>query len=120
MIYIAYHFVRSKFSGNLKALRTDRESTIEGKKRKINDISRLAKFGTRNRELNLLSSYWLLKLLSWYKQVETDRLHVFVGCVLVGTKVKLRENSYHKIRGVYSFSIEPRPEYSRLVDFNKM
>lgn len=120
MIHIFYHFIRSRFSGNLKALRTDRESVIEGKKRKINDISRLAKFGTRNRDLNLLSSYWLLKILSWYKQVETDRLHVFVGCVLVGTKVELRENAYYKIRGVYNLSVEPRSEYRRLVNFKEV
>ncbi|WP_193072187.1 polysaccharide pyruvyl transferase family protein [Pseudomonas sp. FME51] len=119
MAYIAYHFVRSRFTGDLQALRTDRESRIEGKKKKINDISRLAKFGTRNRELNLVSSYWLLKVLSWYERVETDRLHVFVACVLVGTKVRLRENSYYKIRGVYDFSIKSKPDYSRLVDFKK-
>lgn len=81
-LYILYHFIRSRFKGELKALRTDRESRFPGKKKKINDVSSLARFGTGSKKLNYCSSYWMLKILSWYKVVETDRLHVFVACSL--------------------------------------
>lgn len=117
--YILYHFLRSRFSKKLIALRTDRESKIsDRRKKKINDISRVAKLGTRDRSLNILSSYWFVKILSWYDVVETDRLHVFVGCVLVGRKVILHENAYHKIKGVYEYSILPNPKYAPLVSFS--
>lgn len=116
MLYIAYHYVRSRFTKSLSALRTDRESKIGGPKRKINDISIVAKFGTRDRDLNLFSAKWLLKVLSWYDVVETDRLHVFVGCMLVGTRVVLHDNAYHKITGVFEYSVKPHPTYSSLVD----
>lgn len=119
LLHIAYHFIRSRFTKELVALRTDRESKIpDGRKRKINDISRVAKLGTRNRDLNFLSSYWFIKILSWYDVVETDRLHVFVGCVLVGTRVVLHENAYHKIKGVYEYSILPHQVYAPLVSFS--
>lgn len=116
LLYIVYHFLRSRFVKTLPALRTDRESTITNRrKKKINDISRVAKFGTKNRDLNILSSYWLLKILSWYEVVETDRLHVFISCVLVGTKVVLHENAYHKIKGVYEYSVQDDSSYGQLV-----
>lgn len=115
MAYVFWHRLRSKATGRLVALRTDRESVTLGRKRKFNDISLVAKFGTRDRELNMLSAYWLLKVLSWYDVVETDRLHVFVGCVLVGTKVILHENAYYKIKGVYEYSVRAHPTYAPLV-----
>ena len=115
MLYIAYHYLRSRFRKSLAALRTDRESRIEGPKKRINDLSSVARFGTRDRSLNLFSARWLLKVLSWYDVVETDRLHVFVGCMLVGTKVVLHDSCYHKIRGVFEYSVRSHPVYSSLV-----
>lgn len=106
IFYILFHYLRSRFASELKALRTDRESRFPGKKRKINDISSLAKFGTESKELNYSSSYWMLKILSWYKVVETDRLHVFVACSLLEKQVVLHSNTYHKIEGVYNYSIK--------------
>lgn len=117
LIYIFYHYVRSRFVAELKAFRTDRESIRPGRYRKINDISSLAKFGTGSADLNYCSSYWMLKILSWYKLVETDRLHVFVACVLLGKKVTLHSNSYYKNRGVYDHSISGDEMRSKNVDF---
>lgn len=116
-LYIAYHYINSRFNKRLVALRTDRESTISGQKSKLNDISRITRFGTRSQEKNILSSRWLLKILSWYDTIETDRLHVFIGCLLVGTKVVLREGVYHKIKGVYEHSVQSDPSYVKLVNF---
>lgn len=116
-LYIAYHYMNSRFIKKLVALRTDRESATSGQKRKVNDISRIARFGTRSHAENILSSYWLLKVLSWYDTIETDRLHVFIGCLLVGTKVVLREGVYHKIKGVYEYSVLPNPSFAQLVNF---
>lgn len=119
LLKVGYHFVRSRFNKKLAALRTDQESKLEGhKKLKLNDISRVTRLGTHNKEANFLSAYWFLKVLSWYEVVETDRLHVLIGCVLVGTKVILYENSYHKIKGVYDFSIASFNKYNTLVEFD--
>lgn len=117
MLQLAYHYLRSRLTSSLVALRTDRESRLPGCAKPINDISTIARFGTRTRALNLFSARWLLKALSWYKVVETDRLHVCLGCLLVGTQVVLRENAYHKIRGVFEYSIRPHPTYAPLVSF---
>lgn len=117
MLQLAYHYLRSRLTPSLVALRTDRESRLPGRAKPINDISAIARFGTRTRALNLFSARWLLKALSWYNTVETDRLHICLGCLLVGTKVVLRENAYHKIRGVFEYSIRPHPTYAPLVSF---
>jgi exopolysaccharide biosynthesis predicted pyruvyltransferase EpsI len=115
LIFIAYHYFRSRFIKTLPAFRTDRESILKNKKNKINDISLVAKFGTKTPEQNICSSQWLLKVISWYETVETDRLHVFVASVLVGTHVVLHDNAYYKIKGVYEFSVKDNPAYTRLV-----
>ena len=115
--YISYHFFRSFFVGELKAFRTDRESARSKKGRKFNDISSLAKFGTASADLNYCSSYWMLKILSWYKSIETDRLHVFVASVLLNKKVVLHKNSYYKNEGVYAYSINGKSARSGSVEF---
>lgn len=117
VLYILFHYFRSRYISNLKAFRTDKESRFSGRKRKINDISSLAKFGTGSRGLNYCSSYWMLKILSWYEVVETDRLHVFVACSLLGKQVVLHSNSYHKIEGVYNYSVKDSVGRAGKVDF---
>lgn len=112
---IGYHYGRSRFIGRLAAWRTDGESLLREKKPKINDISLLTKFGTTNQEMNRCTAQWLLKTLSWYDVVETDRLHVCIACALVGTRVILHLNAYHKIKGVFEYSIQPDPRYAHLV-----
>jgi exopolysaccharide biosynthesis predicted pyruvyltransferase EpsI len=117
IIYVFYHYSRSSLIKTLPALRVDRESIINGRKRKLNDISLVVKFGTAGYEQNICSAQWLLKVLSWYDVVETDRLHVFIACVLVGTRVILHGNAYHKIKGVYEFSAKNNDKFARLVEY---
>lgn len=104
---LGYHFLRSRFIKSVRAYRTDIESTSGGNFPLRNDLSLVCKFGDRTLAENAFSAKWFLRLLSWYDLVETDRLHVMIGCVLVGTRVKVKPNRYHKIQGVYEFSIAP-------------
>lgn len=115
--YIAYHYLRSRIRPGLQVFRSDRESRLDLKKKRINDLSQVARFGTLGFDLNVCSAYWFLKVISWYDSIETDRLHVFIGGVLLGKKVILHENSYHKIRGVYKSSIADNDAFKNLVSF---
>ena len=117
MLKVYYQIIRSVFYRELKALRTDHESILGIGAKKINDISRIAKFGTKGIFENAYSSISLLNIVSRYKLVETDRLHVFIACMLAGTKVRLRDNKYYKIKGVYEYSVKTSEPYSHLVDY---
>lgn len=112
---IFFHYLRSLLIDRLPAFRTDNESRHKERHRKLYDISLITKFGTKTQEQNQRSASWLVRVMSWYKVVETDRLHVCIACVLAGTKVKLHFNNYHKIKGVYEHSIQPNHKYSSLV-----
>lgn len=118
-LYCHYHKFRSAFHDELDAFRTDSESVLLGKKRKINDISSVSKFGTKNRLENLYSAKKMLELLSSYEHIKTDRLHVMIGCILAGTPVTAFDNAYYKIRGVYEYSIQPNTLHSPLVTFKQ-
>lgn len=85
--------------------------------RRREDLPILTNLGTTDRALNTLTARWLLEVLSWFRAVETDRLHVGIGCALLGIPVRLHANHYHKIRSVYEYSLRDHPDYSRLVTF---
>lgn len=114
----AQHRLRAARGETLQAWRTDRESARNiGDARRREDLSALADFGTLDAAANFHSGQWLLRVASWYSVVETDRLHLGIACLLVGTRAVLHANDYHKIRGVYEYSIAPFPERARLVTF---
>ena len=43
--------------------------------------------------------------LSKFKEVNTNRLHIGIAAALLGKAVNLYRGSYHKIAGVYDFSM---------------
>lgn len=115
-------FVQHRLSGlrghTLGAWRADAEArgSTEGLQRRY-DISKLADYGALNRADSLYSARRLLEVAGWYRAVETDRLHMGVACLLMGTPVTLYANDYHKVRGVYEQSIAPYPQRRALVHF---
>ena len=113
------HRLQAVRGRSLQAWRTDAEASYDasGNQRRY-DISSLADFGTLDRRSSLYSAQWLLRVAGWYRQVATDRLHMGIACLLMGTPVTLYANDYHKIRGVYEHSIAPYPHRSRLVRFS--
>lgn len=115
---LARHRVRGARGATLRAWRTDGEASYDasGNLRR-DDVSQLADFGTLTRAASLYSAQWMLRVASWYQRVETDRLHMAIACVLMGTPVTLFDNDYQKIRGVYEQSIAPRPDRSRFAQF---
>ena len=57
----------------------------------------------------------MLKALSRFDFVRTDRLHVGIAAALTGADVELLDNSYGKLSGVYAQSLHTLPH----VSFNK-
>lgn len=114
----AQHRRRAARGETLYAWRVDGESAGErpGARRR-DDLSELASFGCLRPGDNRLSAQWLLRVCGWYRRVETDRLHLGVACLLMGTPVVLHGNDHHKIRGVYEQSIAPHPHRRALVEF---
>lgn len=84
----------------LQAWRVDNEASGEREARWRDDLSLTANFGTRDRHSIETSAGWLMRAISWYERVETDRLHVGIGAALLGTPVTIHTNSYYKIRGI--------------------
>ena len=113
----ARHRVRARRGLPLTAWRSDSEATSDRQARRRDDLSALADFGTLDRAANLRSARKMLEVISWYDSVETDRLHVGVGAALLGKPVTLHANAYHKIRGVYEYSLRDDPRYSPLVTY---
>lgn len=114
---ILYHLARARRQEHLDAWRTDSEATGAHTGRWRDDLALLTGFGTRDRDLNLYSARWLTTVVSQYGSVSTDRLHVAVAAMLMGTPVTMHANNYHKIRGVYEYSIADDPARRALVRF---
>jgi exopolysaccharide biosynthesis predicted pyruvyltransferase EpsI len=123
LLLVLYHVIRSRFASKMPALRTDGESTKINRSSIFNDVSLICKFGNTNLIENKISAYFFLKVLSGYQTIQTDRLHVAIACAIAGIKVEVYNNSYHKIRGVYDYSIRRNNLYSdnvRFVDDEKI
>lgn len=54
-----------------------------------------------------LSDY--LGTIADHKVVCTDRAHVAIAAAQMGREVRLWENAYHKVRGIYEYSLERMP-----------
>lgn len=102
---------------DLAAWRTDVESDGSHGARWRSDVSLVANFGTADRRAVLTSTGWLFRALSWFRRVETDRLHVGVAAALLGMPVQFHANAYHKVRGVYEYSLRDDPRFAGLVTF---
>lgn len=81
------------------------------------DLSLVANFGTTDHAAIERSAGWLLRAISWFDRVETDRLHVGIGAALLGRPVTIHTNSYHKIRGIYEYSLRDDPRLGPLVRY---
>lgn len=115
---IARHRALSTRQHTLAAWRVDAESTgAHPEAAWRDDLSLVTNFSTLDRASVELSGGWLLRVLSWYERVRTDRLHVGIGAALLGKPVELHANSYHKIRGIYEYSLRDDPRLGPLVRF---
>jgi exopolysaccharide biosynthesis predicted pyruvyltransferase EpsI len=72
------------------------------------DVSAAFAFGTWPHAAEL-SAWCLLEALRLVDSVETDRLHVAIGCALLGRHCILHDNSYGKNKSVYDHSLRRFP-----------
>ncbi len=86
-------------SGTLNAFRTDAESLLHRVPYRNFDISDMG------RETNLTL---LMDTVANFETVYTDRLHVAIAGAILGKRVHLFEGNYHKIRGIYEYSLQDR------------
>ncbi len=104
--------------GTLTAWRVDAESSgAHPQARWRDDLSLVADFGTLDRASIERSAGWLLRAISWFRRVETDRLHVGIGAALLGIPARIHANNYYKIRGIYEYSLRTDPQLASLVTF---
>jgi len=82
--------------GTLAAFRTDQESAVDSSGIRSIDVSR---FGDK------YDAWPLLDVVSRFEKVHTDRMHVGVAASMMGKQTYLYDNSYHKIRAVYDYSL---------------
>ena len=111
--------MKGKSAGTLHAIREDREKTenfvVQDHHHNI-DISSLR----TNRGAEILSKHainvdavfedvnFMLMYLLPFDEIVSDRLHVCIGALLLGKKVKMYDNSYGKLSRVYRNSLEDR------------
>lgn len=107
LVELKHNFIRIVFKQKvLNCLRIDREKT-NIKIPIINiDISEVFAFGTSNKELCFYGSYRLIKFLSKYTKIRTNRLHICIIAALLKKEVEFHSNSYYKCEAVYEFSMK--------------
>ncbi|WP_312720204.1 polysaccharide pyruvyl transferase family protein [Mobilicoccus sp.] len=111
----ARHRARGLAGETLEAWRTDDERSDAARtRRRRDDLSLLADRGTLDRASNERSAALLMSVVSWYRQVRTDRLHIGIAAALLGKPVTLSPGSYHKIRSVYEFSMKNDPRFAHV------
>lgn len=100
---LAFHLDVTRWNrtgqGELNAFRTDAESNLKRVPSPNFDISNMG------REYH---HTLLLDTVSHFELINTDRLHIGIAGALLGKKVRLFEGNYHKIRGIYDFSLRDK------------
>lgn len=100
----------SSGKGILNAFRSDKESILNKLPELNNDLSYN---GYATKPLDEL-----IDVLQKYAQVNTDRLHIAIGAVLLGKQVKLFPNSYYKNKAVFDYSLKKFPNVSFVENFD--
>jgi exopolysaccharide biosynthesis predicted pyruvyltransferase EpsI len=90
----------------LYSFRTDEEKTSHLFPADNLDLSAILAFGVSSERVAHLSSYMLLRLISYFDEVHTNRLHISIAAAILGKKVKIYPNSYHKCMAVYEYSLK--------------
>jgi exopolysaccharide biosynthesis predicted pyruvyltransferase EpsI len=95
-------------TGVLNCFRTDKEKTDIRLPRGNMDLSKLFKCRSFSPEQSLVASNMILRVLSRYDEIRTNRLHLAIAGALLGKRVKFYPNSYYKCEAVYEFSMKGR------------
>jgi exopolysaccharide biosynthesis predicted pyruvyltransferase EpsI len=87
-------------SGRLNAFRTDRESLGHALPPDNIDVSIWG--GSADGKL-------MIRMISEYRSVHTDRAHVAICAAMLGKETHVYPNNYHKVRGIFEYSLCGRP-----------
>lgn len=99
------HFSKIKHK-TLFAIRSDKESTVKPSPNHPNfDISALLENNDMSKSGAAITTYRMLKFISLFDRVVTDRLHVGIAGHLLGIETMLLDNSYGKISSIYRNSL---------------
>lgn len=101
-------YINEPHAGICNAFRLDKEKTNINIPDNNKDISNdfIFKQNTLNESHIKTSVDNLLRYLSKFEEINTNRLHVAIAGSLLGRKVNLFPNSYYKNEAVFSFSIK--------------
>lgn len=109
---VGFHKARSRLRHSVNAFRCDREAdqTLDVPRHLVNDLSTVGWFsGAGDEPGSTYSARQLLRLIDFYDEIHTDRLHVVIGSALLGKKVVAYANNYYKVRGVIEQSLGDYP-----------
>jgi exopolysaccharide biosynthesis predicted pyruvyltransferase EpsI len=98
---------RSVAGRDVNCLRGDKERTEVLRPKGNTDVSAVFTSGVRPEEAKL-GSWMLLEFLRLARSVTTNRLHAAIGSCLVGTPVRIGDNSYGKVSSIWRHSIRGR------------
>lgn len=72
------------------------------------DISQLLMAGVEMPAAAFLAASEVLRLLSVYDEIHTNRLHIGISSALLGKNVRFYANNYYKCQAVYEYSMKNR------------
>ncbi len=95
-------------SSRLYCLRTDGERTDIAIPADNVDLSKVFAFGVETKPVATLATREVLRFLSRFDEIHTNRLHMAISAALLGKAVKFYPNSYFKCRAVYDYSMRDK------------
>ncbi len=100
---------RPRRSGRaLNSFRLDTEKTNLPIPANNTDVSGILALGVQPERVAAIASYWLLKALCFFDEINTNRLHVCIASIHLNKVVNFYPNNYYKNEAVYRYSIEGR------------
>lgn len=102
LIRVAHYVVRSRANFSvLNAFRGDVEGRDRGRAGLNIDVSQVFSPDDMSEVSSRETAYSVLKFLSYFDRIRTDRLHVCIAAALLGKRVDFFDNSYGKNSSVY-------------------
>ena len=93
---------------SLNCFRMDREKTGFDIPRDNLDLSKLFALGVAPEKVAHMASLEILRIISFFDEINTNRLHLCIAGLLLDKAVNFYPNSYYKNESVFKFSIKDK------------
>ena len=116
MPYLSIYRIFYTNKNTFNAFREDWEKTFIQIPKNNCDLSVSLQCGYQNEFIASHISYFFLKFINYFSQINTNRAHIAIAAAKMGKNVNFYPNNYYKKKAIYEFSMKDKFKNVKWID----